>query len=320
MLIGAAVFTIYKLPGLWPSPVHRQAQRGARHITAVWRRLRKQWYTLRYNFPGRQRWATYAEDKRRRVRAWLAEPANRLTLGVSVGALVLLTLGGMALIAPPGTRVHTLAPALITVAVVVLVVDALYRVRLGIQEKQRIIRQMGSRSHVLALDAVRHITGRGWHRDGSLREASFDYAVLVEAGLTHADLQGASFRHTDLRRAELMFAQLQNARLGNADLRGANLSFADLHDAILSLANLEGASLGRCRLHGAHVEGANLRDAFLEDAEFDGAHLEQVIFNERTRWPSGYLPPRSAVNWDLLDEASRDWYRQWRWYLYKDEG
>ena len=112
--------------------------------------------------------------------------------------------------------------------IAVVAVDALFRMRGDLLEKERVIRQMGSRNNHLALDAARTVIERGWHRDGSLAGICFDRADLRDLTMSSARLAGSSFMYAGLRDAELMFANLRSARLGSSDLRSANLSFSDL--------------------------------------------------------------------------------------------
>jgi len=114
---------------------------------------------------------------------------------------------------------------------------------------------------------------QAWLRDQGLAhhdpgDASPKRAVLVEADLRGANLEGA-----DLRDADLRGANLRGANLVEADLRGANLEGADLTGANLVEAVLWGANLTRAVLWGANLEGADLRGANLEGAVLTRADL-----------------------------------------------
>ncbi len=318
VLIGAVIVSMRKRPDLWPPSfliwgrtVESRAVAGAKRLQTTVRSAQK---PADYLGPLHLR----LRQVRRRFDRWAALPGNRLTLRVLIAAAVVLVFAALGLFTPEGSLWHRLAAPAIVIAIAVVAVDALFRMRGDLLEKERIIRQMGSRNNHFALDAARIVIDRGWHRDGSLAGAGFDRADLRGLTMSSAHLAGASFMYAGLRDAELMFANLRSARLGSSDLRSANLSFSDLESAVLGLADLENASLGRCSLRDAHLEGANLRNAFLEHAEMEGVHLEQAIYDSKTRWPLDFIPPADAINWDTLGDTEREWFRQWRWYLGQD--
>lgn len=108
-------------------------------------------------------------------------------------------------------------------------------------ERERLIRQLGSRDHHTSLAALARLREIGWLQDGSLQ---------------YANLRFADLHFADLREADLQFADLRHANLWDADLRGANLSCArltqaDLEQANFERANLRGANLWAAQLHGA---------------------------------------------------------------------
>lgn len=88
-----------------------------------------------------------------------------------------------------------------------------------------------------------------------------------------------------LRRAELAGWTLSHSRLCGFDLRDANLSGATLRCADLSGANLCGADLSTCDLEGAVLTGAR--------------------YDERTRWPEGFLPDGAGARRAVDGEAWR---------------
>ena len=312
LLVGA-VLSIHKWPNLWPDSVRRLAVRGEARL-GQWLEGVRRWFAPRRGDvldPVQLR----MRQAQGRYKDWSGVPTNRLTLQIGLGTGIAGIFGLAGLFANPESLWNRAALPVVAVAATVYLVDFVYRRRSELLEKQRVIRQMGSRSNHVALDAARVVTERGWHRDGSLSGAEFERADLRGLTMARAKLCAASLMYAQLRDAELMFADLKGSRLGSSDLRNANLSFSDLENAVLGLADLENASLGRCSLRAAHLEGANLRDAFLEHAELEGVHLEQAIYNAKTRWPEGYVPPSEAINWDTLSDTERDWFRQWRWYL-----
>ena len=137
-------------------------------------------------------------------------------------------------------------------------------------------------------------------------------AVLTGAVLRGANLRGADLRGADLTRAELEGAKLRDVRYDNSttwpdyiqdvlrvwqgdkNLTGADLIGADLTGANLTGANLTGADLTGADLTGADLTGANLTGADLRGADLTRAELEGVIYDDSTRWPARFTPPRSA--------------------------
>ena len=98
---------------------------------------------------------------------------------------------------------------LISIALTVLVIDALNERRSIEREKKALILQMSSPTNLVAIEAVRVLRVRGWLTDGSLRGAD----------LSHADLQGAYLAGVDMA----------NAKLFRTNLKGAHLQFANLN-------------------------------------------------------------------------------------------
>jgi uncharacterized protein YjbI with pentapeptide repeats len=105
----------------------------------------------------------------------------------------------------------------------------------------------------------------------------------------------ADLRGTNLSRAELSGTDLKEANLERAIFREANLSRANLKDANLwgvdlTQANLESADLTGARLTRANLVGANLRGADLSQARLRKANLGNAVYNNLTRWPTGFDP------------------------------
>ena len=147
---------------------------------------------------------------------------------------------------------------LASLAITILVVDALYEHRETEREKRRLILQMGSPNNAFAREAVRVLRAHGWLQDGSLKGAR----------LSRANLQGAA----------LNGANLEEANLYAADLQGADLPGANLRKAFLRHAKLQGASLW--------------------NADLQGADLYDTEYNYNTLWPMGFTPPPEAINVD----------------------
>ena len=189
---------------------------------------------------------------------------------------------------------------LASIAITVLIVDALFRRRDAEQEKRELVLQLGSPVNELAREAIRRLRIRGWLADGSLRQAVLAHANLRSAELGEADLAGANLREADLRGSDLRHANLQGANLSGALLRGADLIGADLRgcdlrvanlsetylrdanlqDADLSFADLSRADLRWTRLVAANVSAANLAGANLHKADLSDANLSRVNLDQ----------------------------------------
>jgi predicted ATPase/class 3 adenylate cyclase len=93
----------------------------------------------------------------------------------------------------------------------------------------------------------------------------------------------------DLSGAGLVGAILNRFSLAGWQMRGADLREAQLRAADLRHVNFEGADLRDANLRAADLSGANLANADLRGAALDGAKLANVSYNEKTRWPAGFL-------------------------------
>jgi uncharacterized protein YjbI with pentapeptide repeats len=112
---------------------------------------------------------------------------------------------------------------------------------------------------------------------------------------------GCSYPRSETERiegrcADFVGADLSHANLTGADLTGAFLSHANLSGANLALVRFTGASLLDVDLRGAIFTDEatpyiTVKDRFL-DADLTDADLSQVCWNEDTRWPEGFEPPR----------------------------
>ena len=110
-------------------------------------------------------------------------------------------------------------------------------------------------------------------------------AMLAEADLAGAELDGATLANADLQDAILSDATCREADFQGADLRRANLSSADVTSGNLGVARLRHADMRRAKLDGANLRGtdlagANLRGASLNDADFGGANLLSTDIRE----------------------------------------
>ena len=120
----------------------------------------------------------------------------------------------------------------------------------------------------------------------SLRFARAYHAILVNAHMWRADLEGACFSEADLRGANLREASLRSgtfdhiranhAVLVSADATGANLTAADLRDADFSYGTLENAELSNAKLAGASLYAVNLQNARLLRTDLSRADLRDT--------------------------------------------
>jgi uncharacterized protein YjbI with pentapeptide repeats len=139
----------------------------------------------------------------------------------------------------------------------------------------------------------------------------FRRADLAGAKVSGVDLQGLDFEKANFEGANLARALLGNyARFRGANFRGANLQGARAGIGRFSSADFTGASLQKARLRvctfqnanfqGADLSGADLgyadlRGADLSTANLSGVNWERTRYNEKTRWPRGFVPPEGLV-------------------------
>lgn len=238
---------------------------------------------------------------------WYREPGNSVRAMTWVGSLFIVLI---TFTSSEKSILGSLRTDAITVAATVIVIEELGRYRAELEEKERLIRQMGSFSHDFALEAVRLIKEKGWHKDRSLCGRRFDKGKLEGIELMKADLSGSCLINADLRASNLAHTNLQGANLWEADLQGANLHQSklqgaymvgvNLQKAFLYRADLRGADLGEANLQGAYLEGANLQNAILwlanlRDATLDGATLRGVAYSQETRWPEDFDPQAAGA-------------------------
>lgn len=130
----------------------------------------------------------------------------------------------------------------ISIALTILVLDALDSVQAGREEKkilkEKAIRMLSNPNAAITHDALRILRNEGWHKDGSLR-----YAYLRDANLAGADLSGA----------DLSYADLSYANLENANLTGAKLDMTDLGMAKLEGAITRNSTINKAVTHQKHT-------------------------------------------------------------------
>jgi uncharacterized protein YjbI with pentapeptide repeats len=168
-----------------------------------------------------------------------------------------------------------------SIAITVLIIDALNERRHDNQLKAQLIRDLGSRSYDFAIRASVELTHRGWHADGTLHKAYLPMANLSKVNFGGADLQGSLMAEADLQEAYLAEANLdrvnfQWAKLQKAVLVEASLNFTKLETAFLNETDLNDASLQSANLWGANLEHADLRGANLLEVVLESANLQHA--------------------------------------------
>lgn len=124
-----------------------------------------------------------------------------------------------------------------------------------------------------------------------LRFANFSNAILINADLSEANLQGAWLGGTKLINANMEKATIDEAYLVSADLRGANLYRASavgarfseggprgFHGADLRGADLSAARLSFSKMMSSKLEGANLYWAHLVCTDLSYSNLRAANF------------------------------------------
>lgn len=225
-----------------------------------------------------------------------------LVLAILVGILGYLNQHGCTYLRGTPQRIleylsANISTELASIAITILVVDALYEHRETEREKKRLILQMGSPDNAFAREAVRALRSRGWLGDGSLKGADLENANLQKAALNEANLQGANLVAANLQGADLWDVHLQEASLAGANLQQVRLVRANLQRADLVFADLQEAFLARVDL-----QCANLSLTILHKAKLHEVNLQGAKYNNATIWPEGFTPPPGAVNEDAERE------------------
>ncbi|MCA9926360.1 MAG: pentapeptide repeat-containing protein [Anaerolineales bacterium] len=120
---------------------------------------------------------------------------------------------------------------LASIAITILIIDAINQRRNKQQELDDLKWQMGSKDNVLVLEAVRKLRGKKWLIDGTLHGIDLRGANLSSAKLFMADLEGANLEKVKLNGAFLKMANLRNANVTVEQLATAgNLEKAIMPD------------------------------------------------------------------------------------------
>jgi uncharacterized protein YjbI with pentapeptide repeats len=129
-----------------------------------------------------------------------------------------------------------------------------------------------------------------WLVGSKLDRADFTNANLTKATLVSVRSNFGNFNNGDLTNANFTDSILTNATFKNANLTNAYFNNSNLTDTDFTGANFTGTSLFRCVLNRSNIEGADLRGTDLSIA-----NLDRVIYNDQTKFPVGFVIPKSAT-------------------------
>lgn len=152
-------------------------------------------------------------------------------VGIILASLAIIVIGFGHLFENHGFNIENLINSLwanvgaelASIALTVLVIDALNERRSELREKRDLIAQLSADDNGIARHAIKTLWSRGWLQDGTIRGASLWGANLEKANLGECDLRDTNLWAANLRGTDLW-----------TDLRGANLKDADLAHARLS--------------------------------------------------------------------------------------
>lgn len=225
-----------------------------------------------------------------------AEPVQKLGLGLLIIAAAVTIIGSLD--QHPGLNpfefikktfddfYSNVGTELASIAITVLIIDRMHRIRDDQNEREALILQMGSPDHSFAIEAVRMLAAQNWLKNGELKSAH----------LVHANLEGVNLQDVPLPNARLALANLRHAKLTRADLKCAYLKGADLQSACLRGTDLRGANLNDVNLIDAHLDDETLLDT-------------ETILPDCTYWEEGtdisrYTNPKHPDFWQPRHRAA----------------
>lgn len=204
---------------------------------------------------------------------------------------------------------------MMSIAITVLIIDALYYRREKQDERARLVAEMGNRDNGLALRAVEDLRAEGWLFDGklgpadlwgaNLEGANLRECVLHGVSLGRANLCDADLSDADLRESDLSRTNLQNADLGRTDLRRADLSRANLQNVSAEWVNLQNADLSRADFQGAMLGWSSLSHADLSMAIFKDASLRNVDLSGARLAAHKQLYQAARLRGGIMPDGSR---------------
>ena len=159
---------------------------------------------------------------------------------------------------------------LIDIAITVLIIDWLNRIRDDRLEKIRLLRDIGCGDQGIARRAILDITAKNLHHKGFLRYRIFEDAKLAGAMLASADLSHSSFYHSDFTGVALCGAKLHMTSFWRCTLRGVDLRDADLDRAYFEYVDLTDALVTPTQLQLANqLHGTRLPNGKIYDGRFN---------------------------------------------------
>ena len=168
---------------------------------------------------------------------------------------------------------------LVSIAITVIVIDALYERRETTREKQRLLRQMSSRNNGLAVHAVDELRAHKWLTDGSTVGIVLQWADLRGAYLLRANLKRARMWRANLAGASLRYASLQGDDLRKVNMDGTFLWFSDLRDtrSLTDRQLAQAFTLRKARMpDGSLYDGRFRLAGDLEDVQRSGRSVQNA--------------------------------------------
>jgi uncharacterized protein YjbI with pentapeptide repeats len=115
-----------------------------------------------------------------------------------------------------------------------------------------------------------------------LQGSNLAYADLSNSQMTNVNLSGAELYKTNLENADLKWSHFENANL-SADFTNAEMGYANFKNAVFSNSQLHSADLSFAKLHGAQFSvtaiGADFSNAEFQGANLQGSYLVGSIFS-----------------------------------------
>lgn len=128
----------------------------------------------------------------------------------------------------------------------------------------------------------------------ALAEPAPDPSVPAAPSLQIAHRRTGALLHS-VASDTLAGASLRSAALAGANLQRAGMQGADLLKADLQLADLKGADLKGADMRGVNLRGADLRGADFREARMQKADINHALYDDATRWPSGFDPKTAGA-------------------------
>lgn len=137
-----------------------------------------------------------------------------------------------------------LSSELIGIVITVILVDVLSAMRQQYSERENLVLQVSSPVNMFAIEAIRILENKGWHRDGTLWRRNLHNANLKDAYLREFDFRDSILDRADLSNTDLAATNFCRSGLRSVNFKGAHMAGTALLGADLSHANLEGVMLG----------------------------------------------------------------------------